>query len=59
MLSKEVRFLQQSNSQYTSELNQWFDYQVRWSILSICLPYFVLQGRKLASNNTEAHKEIS
>ncbi|GJQ12044.1 hypothetical protein GpartN1_g3835.t1 [Galdieria partita] len=28
MLSKEVRFLQQTTGQYSSELNQWFDYQV-------------------------------
>ncbi|GJD06724.1 hypothetical protein Gasu2_11240 [Galdieria sulphuraria] len=27
-LSKEVRFLQQTTGQYSSELNQWFDYQV-------------------------------
>ncbi|KAK4523557.1 hypothetical protein GAYE_PCTG69G1453 [Galdieria yellowstonensis] len=28
MLSKEVRFLQKTTSQYSSELNQWLDYQV-------------------------------
>ncbi|GJD09843.1 hypothetical protein Gasu2_40680 [Galdieria sulphuraria] len=28
ILSKEVRFLQQTTGQYSSELNQWFDYQV-------------------------------
>jgi len=58
MLSKEVRFLQKTTSQYSSELNQWLDYQVLLFVVRRCV--FTLQvGRRPTSHYTEAREEIS